>query len=198
MVLAKNRSVATPKLAFRGGYDRQIIDVITVFVLILLIFVSLGGVSRKAFAESITINGSVTHLKLTDIKREGAQPKIVLYTTMATWCIACRDELPQYSFLHSVFKPEELEIYGLPYDLNDDQAKLIGWVDSFKPSYTLLSALTKGEISSVKAVVLKTLKIDAVPASIITDGNGRILRSRWGPPSVSEIRELIRLQANKM
>ena len=46
-------------------------------------------------------------------------------------------------------------------------------------------------MAAVKSLVLDELKMDAVPASIVTDGAGNVLLARWGPPSISQIRELL-------
>ncbi|GEM_PF-6371186 len=42
------------------------------------------------------------------------------------------------------------------------------------------------------------LRLDGVPAAVVTDGNGEVLLARWGPPSISEIRRLLdRLEARQ-
>lgn len=122
-------------------------------------------------------------------------PKLVLHTTMATWCTACRTELPQLAFVRKSFKPEELAMYGLPYDEKERPEQLRDWASRHTPPYRLLTELEGRDIASVKELVLTRMKMDAVPATFITDPQGRILRARWGPPSVSEIRELLRAQA---
>lgn len=155
----------------------------------------LAGSAESAPVETIAINPAATLLQLKNPKGDRPKARLILYTTMATWCVACGAELPQFVYLRSVFKPEELEMYGLPYDVNDEAVQLKSWAETNAPPYKLLDGLTKSEIAAVKRVVLKNLKIDAVPTCIVTDGSGRILRARWGPPSVSELRELLRLQA---
>jgi len=39
--------------------------------------------------------------------------------------------------------------------------------------------------------VLEELKLEAVPATIVTDGAGGVVLAQWGPPSISKIRELL-------
>ena len=116
---------------------------------------------------------------------------------MATWCVACKAELPQLTYLRSVFKPEELAMFGLPYDEKEGAAKLTAWADANRPPYELVANLTPDGIASAKSIVKTTLRMDAVPAVIVTDGDGRIVRTRFGPPSVSELRELLRLQKDR-
>ena len=164
---------------------------------ILLTLASVMGISGTSQAEPIVIDKAATHLQGTDRNRNQPKPKLTLHTTMATWCVACKAELPQLSYLRSVFKPEELGMFGLPYDEKEGPALLKAWATTNHPPYELLADLTKDDISSVKSMVLTTFKIDAVPAAFVTDSDGRILRAKLGPPSVSELRELLRSQRER-
>ena len=157
----------------------------------------IGGAGR-GLAESVVVDSGGTTLRLTDQIKKRPKPVLIVYTTMATWCVACRTELPQFKHLRTVFKPEELGMFGLPYDDKEGPEQLKAWVKANGPSYTLFTDFTKSNIASVKAMVIKTLKIDAVPATIVTDGNGNVLRMRWGPPSVSELRELLWAQSKSV
>jgi peroxiredoxin len=165
-----------------------------IFLGLLFALVSVMGIPGESLAQPIVMDKAGTRLQVTELKRDRPKPKLVLYTTMATWCVACRTEIPQFSYLRSVFKPEELGMFGLPYDDKEGSEQLKAWAVANHPPYELLINLTKDNFASVKMMVLKTLRIDAVPATIVTDSNGRILRTRWGPPSVSELRELLRSQ----
>ena len=52
--------------------------------------------------------------------------------------------------------------------------------------------LPESELSKMEEVLLSELRDSGrVPASIITDSEGRVLLSRWGIPTVSEVRKLI-------
>ena len=152
------------------------------------------GFTGTSSAESIVTDAAATKMRVTDRNRGGPKPKLVLYTTTATWCAPCKAELPQLSYLRSVFKPEELGMFGLPYDDKEGAERLTAWANANHPPYELIANMTADGIASVKTIVKTTLKMDAVPAIIVTDGDGRIVRARFGPPSVSELRELLRLQ----
>ena len=154
-----------------------------------------------ALTACATLAAAAADLILTDKGRievvRGAgtpKPRLVLNSTMATWCTACKSEMPQLNYLRSVFKPEELAMYGLPYDEKDRPDQLKAWAAANHTPYVLVSDASQREIASVKAAVISTLKMDAVPASFITDAEGHVLRARFGPPSVSELRELMRAQ----
>ncbi|MFP6654952.1 MAG: ASPIC/UnbV domain-containing protein [Myxococcota bacterium] len=116
---------------------------------------------------------------------------LTLITTMATWCEACKAELPQIKRLRREFSAEELDLLGVPIDENDDARKLAQYVKAHAPAYRMLDDLTDEEIAEVQQTVLDELRIDALPAAIITDDEGRVLRTMWEIPSVSDIREFL-------
>jgi thiol-disulfide isomerase/thioredoxin len=116
---------------------------------------------------------------------------LLLFTTMATWCQACRDELPQLQRLRAAFDARELRLYAVPIEPEDDRAKLDGWMRQLQPPYALLPRLDEAQHAKVNELILAELKQDAVPATFVTDAAGRILHAQFGPPSVSKIRELL-------
>jgi hypothetical protein len=76
-------------------------------------------------------------------------------------------------------------------DENDSTLKLEKYVKTYAPAYTMLDALSEEQVDTVKQTVLDELRIDALPAAILTDGDGHVLRTMWEIPSVSDIRELL-------
>ncbi len=130
-------------------------------------------------------------LQLAQATGKGAQPQLVLYTTVATWCAACVTELPQLQTLRASFKPHELAMFGVPYDEKEGPEKLTAWAAGNRPAYTLLADAPNEHKAAVKQTAKDILKIDGIPATLVTDGEGRVLLAKWGPPSISEVRELL-------
>jgi hypothetical protein len=161
------------------------------FLALSFTLIGLMGIVGQGLAESVVVDSGGTWLRLTNQSGKGPKPKLILYTTMASWCVACKTVLPQFRYLRTVFKPEELGMFGVPYDDKEGPAQLKAWVAANGPPYDLLTDLTKGTILSIKTMVIKTLRFNGVPATIVTDGNGDVLHMRWGPPSVSDLRELL-------
>jgi thiol-disulfide isomerase/thioredoxin len=124
----------------------------------------------------------------------GGQPpsaRFRLLTTMATWCETCKGELPQLALLRQEFAETELAMVGLPVDEDDDVARLDAYVKSYSPAYSLRRRLSREERAKISQTVLETLRVDVLPASILTDAEGRVLRTQSGVPSVSDIRMLL-------
>ena len=83
-------------------------------------------------------------------------------------------------------------MFGVPIDKSDTPEKLKSWSEGFEPSYELLLDLPEAELSNVERVLLAELRdYGRVPATIVTDSSGQVLLSRWGIPTVSEVRSLL-------
>ena len=77
------------------------------------------------------------------------------------------------------------------FGCSSDPRKLAKYVKTHAPAYRMLDHLSDKEIADVQQTVLDELRIDALPAAIITDSAGRVLRTMWEIPSVSDIREFL-------
>ena len=117
--------------------------------------------------------------------------RLLMFSTMAAWCVACRIELGELAHLRSEFAAEELGMFGVPWDDKEEANTLSLWVAANRPPYRLLSNLTDRQRLQVKAHVLEALKVNGLPVTIVTDAKGQVLLTRWGPPTVSQIRKLL-------
>lgn len=114
-----------------------------------------------------------------------------LLVTMATWCEACVDDLPQVALLRETFAEDALGILGIAVDPGDSPDMLRRWVKRHQPVYRLLAELPGEGVERVRRHVLSELQRDAVPASIVTDAQGRVLHTGWGVPTVSDLRRIL-------
>ena len=81
---------------------------------------------------------------------------------------------------------------GVPVDEDDDLAKLTRYETEYEPAYQLLKSLPEDQIEAVRRTVLEDLRSDALPAAIATDHSGRVVRTLWEVPSISEVKKLLR------
>lgn len=130
-------------------------------------------------------------IRLVSVKKP--EPKLIMYTTMAAWCVACKQELPELANLRTIFSPQILQMYGIPVDEKETPDKLKAWIETNRPVYHLILNLSSKKIGQIKNYIIDTLKSDGLPATIITDARGRVLLTKWGPPLVSEIRKLLQI-----
>ena len=124
----------------------------------------------------------------------GERARLILYTTVATWCAPCLAELPSLDLLRTSFTSAELEIFGVPYDPEESPEVLAAWSARYEPPYRILSELKPGQRNAVIQGAFDALRIDGLPAAVVTDSEGEVLLVRWGPPSVSELRVLLENQ----
>ncbi len=117
-----------------------------------------------------------------------AERGLTLVATMATWCVPCVEELPEFRALRDAFAPQELAIYTVPVDDGDTPSMLKAWQARHRPPYELLTGIERAEVDKVNAVTTDELRAYAVPATFLTDPTGRVLIARWGVPSISDVR----------
>ncbi len=131
----------------------------------------------------------VERLRLAE-RLEGAA-HLRTFTTMATWCEACRRELPALRRLRARFDAEDLEMFGVPVDENDSREMLEAYQTEHAPVYRLLRGLAPGESAEVQAQVSSVLHHQALPSTLVTDRRGRLVYLAAGTPTVSALKRLL-------
>jgi thiol-disulfide isomerase/thioredoxin len=116
---------------------------------------------------------------------------LTLIATMATWCVACVGEMPEFNALRAAFGAEELAIYAVPVDAEDTASMLAAWAAKHQPPYEIAVGIGRGEVDQVNAVTLAELRTEAVPATFLTDAAGQVLLARWGVPTISDVRRFL-------
>lgn len=148
---------------------------------------SAAGVGRKLTKTDVRDE----RLRFPHLASNGTKEQLRLYTTMATWCAACKRELPQLQRLRALFDKEKVAIFGVPIDASEDHEKLKAYMARYQPAYELLLDFGKTEVESIQNHIKDTLRMDGLPATVVTDGEGYVLRTMWGVPSASEIHQLL-------
>jgi peroxiredoxin len=118
---------------------------------------------------------------------------LTLYTTMSTSCAACASSMPDLEGLRRAFGEEELTMVGVPVDEDDSPEDLRAYATRRSPPYRLATDLSKATLSQVRATVASALHGEGgtTPASFVTDAEGNILASRWGVPTLSELKSTL-------
>ncbi|RMD88457.1 MAG: hypothetical protein D6813_12070, partial [Calditrichaeota bacterium] len=123
----------------------------------------------KSKSKVIRTNPELTYhgkRKLPLIHPEAKNARLRLYTTMATWCAACKRELPDLQRLRTFFNKDQIALFGVPIDPSESPAKLKAYVEKYKPAYDLLINLDKKQVTAIQQYVKDTLKLDGLPATI--------------------------------
>ena len=122
-----------------------------------------------------------------------AEEGVVMYSMTATWCGNCKKELPELANLRQSFEPEELAMYGVPWDAEEGPEVLQKYLREFQPPYELLTDLSIEDRARVQELMSERLGKDEppLPMTLLTGADGTLLLARFGAPSVSEIRRLL-------
>ena len=123
-----------------------------------------------------------------------APGQLCVSTTTATWCAACRKELPQFEVLRKTFAESELKLVGVPIDPKDTDENLDVYLKEHQPAYRLERNLSEDQLAELDLLVIDELGLSGLPASVVTRDDGTILEVSWGVPSISRIRELMKEQ----
>jgi peroxiredoxin len=117
-------------------------------------------------------------------------PPVRVLTTFATWCEACRADLPQFTRLRAVFSASQVGLFGLPVDPEDTSDKLDRWSATHQPPYVMLRDAPREELNTAGSLLAKRLGQRALPSSLVVDRAGNVLAAMFGVPTVSDLRSL--------
>ena len=80
---------------------------------------------------------------------------------------------------------------GVPVDEEDDSNALAEFVEETGAVYELNGGWTSARMGAFKDIVWEQLRTEALPATVITDSEGQVLRVLTGVPTRSEIAKLL-------
>lgn len=125
-----------------------------------------------------------------DVPEDAVDPDLRVFTTFASWCQSCRADVRQFQRLREVFPPTRLGLFSVPADEDDDRAKLEEWMTTQRPPYRMLFDLPGAQLAALKRLLVKQLKREALPSTVVTNRSGEVLKTMLGVPTVSDIRML--------
>lgn len=121
------------------------------------------------------------------------EARLRVIVTMATWCAVCRGELPHLADLREALPIREVALLGFPIDPEDTSERLANYVREAGPAYALLEATTAADQQWMKQLLVEHLGEAVLPATVIVDARGSVVRIRKGVPTLSEVRRLLAL-----
>jgi thiol-disulfide isomerase/thioredoxin len=99
--------------------------------------------------------------------------KAVLFNFWATWCAPCRREIPMLNALQAEYGPRGLQVLGIAMDTPENIALYRKELNIEYPSL-------QGELEAVAVGRQFGLDLYALPISVFTDKEGRILGVHMG------------------
>jgi len=120
------------------------------------------GDEAPAYAAADMAGNAVS---LADLRGE-----VVMLNIWATWCIPCREEMPDLERLHQEYEDAGLRVVGVSIDA----AGLAGDVQHFTEQYGISFTILHDPAESV----MRAFRARAVPETFLIDRQGRIVH-RW-------------------
>lgn len=133
------------------------------------------GAAETAAAPAFSlkdINGKEVALK--DYKDK----KTVLLVFWATWCVYCRQEIPELIKLQEQYKGKNLEILGV--NIQESAEKIKPFLDNNKINYNT--------ILDIKGDVARSYEVQGIPMNVLIDKKGNII---YGGGFGDEVKKLI-------
>jgi cytochrome c biogenesis protein CcmG/thiol:disulfide interchange protein DsbE len=116
------------------------------------------------------------------VSLESLRGKVVVLNFWASWCLECRYEHAELSLAANLYRGRGVEFYGVLY--NDQPENGRRWIAELGgQSYPTL--LDPGARTAVD------YGLYGVPETFIIDQQGRVVRKKIGPTTVSELATLI-------
>lgn len=170
------------KIAMRKFYVLSLCSVIiTLFVLCYEKYIVFAGaeagvnVGQKAPSFTLpNVNGDEFELEAF------SKDKNVLLVFSATWCQACRHEIPLIKNFYDEFKDDGLEIVVI--DIGESRSKVKSFVKERAINYNV--------VLDEKADVAKIFQVTGIPLNIVLDKSGTIVYKDNAPPDKDFIKDL--------
>ncbi len=110
-----------------------------------------------------------------------AKDKVTLLVFGATWCPACRHEIPILKGYYSELKDDGLNVLGI--DIQESVKKVKSLIDKMQINYPV--------VLDSSADVARLYKVVGIPLNIILDKNGVIVYKENKPPSKEFLKDLL-------
>jgi peroxiredoxin len=126
-----------------------------------------------------TVGASAPDIEVVDV-RTGKQVelrayrgRVVLLNLFATWCGACRDELPAIQKLHGEFGDDGLSVVAVSLDEQGAEADVAAFIGELGLTFDVFHEAGEG--------AARLFRGDELPRTYVIDRRGKIVRQVSGP-----------------
>ena len=110
--------------------------------------------------------------------------KVLIVNFWATWCVPCREEMPEFVKLQKEFGDRGVQFVGIAVD---DPAKVRQFAAELGLNYPALV----GGYGAIELSKSLGNGVGALPYTLILDRSGSISRTKLGPVKTSDLRDII-------
>ncbi len=124
------------------------------------------GISSQEYANDFTL----LNLEGEQVSLSDYEGKLVVLNFWATWCPACREEIPDFIEVYNQYRDKGVQFLGVS---NEDKDTLASFVDQYGINYPIL-------IDGSVDTIMSQWGIRALPTTFILDSSGEVLESYEG------------------
>jgi thiol-disulfide isomerase/thioredoxin len=110
--------------------------------------------------------------------------RVVVLNFWATWCEPCKKEMSDLSAIQNDYAAHGLQVIGAAGDGAADSAKVLKFIGEFKVNFPVWVGATTADMERFGAG-------SVMPATVIIDKNGKIVRREIGIIKPAELREFL-------
>jgi peroxiredoxin len=139
--------------------------------LVLFLFLSIYSCERNGEqlsaepTKQVAPSFSLTDLSGNTVSLNALQGKVVIINFFATWCGACRTEIPKFVYLYKKYNPQGIEMIGVSLDRNEPKL-LKRFLKKYHVQYPVVFA--------TRDMLYKYGSFSAIPATVIVNREGMI------------------------
>ncbi len=110
--------------------------------------------------------------------------RVVVLNFWATWCEPCKKEMPDLSAIQNDYAAFGVQVIGATGDAAADSAKVLKFIREFKINFPVWIGATTADMERFGVG-------SVLPATVIIDRNGKIVRREIGIIKPAELREFL-------
>lgn len=117
--------------------------------------------------------------------------KILVLNVWATWCIPCREEIPEFNELYKNYSKKNVEVVGLCIDSPKDlETKIKSFIKKIPIKFPVIVSGIKKDEELIN--LLEQKWAGAIPVTIIYDKKGKKVKFIEGKTSYKELENIIK------
>lgn len=145
--------------------------------------------STPVLAPSELISQST--MNVTDADPSIDESKLVVVTTMASWCTSCAKHQPLLEKMSREFSRSDVSFIGFAGDPDDPAEDLEQFVERLGIHYPIVITPDDETRASVESILSSGDGADVLPSTVVLNHRGQVLKTHSGIPTVSEIRRYL-------
>ena len=110
--------------------------------------------------------------------------KVLVVNFWATWCVPCREEMPEFVKAQREFGYRGLQFVGIAIDQADK-------VDAFAAELDLNYPSLIGGFGAIELSKTMGNRLGALPFTVIVDRSGRVAHTQLGPMKDAKLRSIV-------